>query len=219
MNPYSGPWTKAEAAHLLKRTLFGPTNQQMLDAVSNGLNATVSALLQTPVIDQPLSYDPAETIVPMGTTWVTAVYPANATQAQLVENARIKSLGAWMLKRLNTEPGTIAEKICLFWHNHFGATAGNDSRGTYNYLMTIRQHSLGNVKQLVKDITIDPNMLLFLNGGTNNVFSPNENYARELLELFTIGKGPQIGPGDYSYYTEGVVVSLLLNVPVFVVKL
>lgn len=207
MNPYSGPWTKAEAAHLLKRTLFGPTNQQMIDAVSNGMNATVSALLQTPVIDQPLAYDPAETIVPMGSTWVTAVYPANATQAQLVENARIKSLGAWMLKRLNTEQTTISEKICLFWHNHFGATAGNDSRGTYNYLMTIRQHSLGNVKQLVKDITIDPNMLLFLNGGTNNVFSPNENYARELLELFTIGKGPQIGPGDYSNYTEDDVAA------------
>lgn len=207
MNPYSGPWTKAEAAHLLKRTLFGPTNQQMIDAVSNGMNATVSALLQTPVIDQPLAYDPAETIVPMGSTWVTAVYPANAAQAQLVENARIKSLGAWMLKRLNTEPGTISEKICLFWHNHFGATAGSDSRGTYNYFMTIRQHSLGNVKQLVKDITIDPNMLLFLNGATNNVFSPNENYARELLELFTIGKGPQIGPGDYSNYTEDDVAA------------
>jgi uncharacterized protein (DUF1800 family) len=207
MNPYSGPWTKAEAAHLLKRTLFGPTNQQMIDAVSNGMNATVSALLQTPAIDQPLAYDPAETIVPMGSTWVTAVYPANAGQAQLVENARIKSLGAWMLKRLNTEPGTISEKICLFWHNHFGATAGSDSRGTYNYFMTIRQHSLGNVKQLVKYITIDPNMLLFLNGATNNVFSPNENYARELLELFTIGKGPQIGPGDYSNYTEDDVAA------------
>jgi len=205
MSPYAGPWTKLEAAHLLKRTMFGPTNQQMLDAVANGMNATVTTLLQNPVLDEPLAYDPDETIVPFGTTWVTAVYPSNATQAQLVENARIRSLGAWMLKRLNTEQLTISEKICLFWHNHFGATAGNDSRATYNYLMTIRQHSLGNVKQLVKDITIDPNMLLFLNGGTNNVFSPNENYARELLELFTIGKGLQIGAGDYSNYTEGDV--------------
>jgi uncharacterized protein (DUF1800 family) len=207
MNAYSGSWTKAEAAHLLKRTLFGPTNQQILDTVAAGMNAAVTSLLQIPALDQPLAYDPAETIVPMGSTWVTAVYPADPVQAQLVENARIKSLGAWMLKRLNTEQATISEKICLFWHNHFGATAGNDSRGTYNYLMTIRQHSLGNVKQLVKDITIDPNMLLFLNGGTNNVFSPNENYARELLELFTIGKGPQIGPGDYSNYTEGDVAA------------
>jgi uncharacterized protein (DUF1800 family) len=61
---------------------------------------------------------------------------------------------------------------------------------------------LGNIKQLVKEMTINPNMLMFLNGATNTVFSPNENYSRELLELFTIGKGPQIGTGDYTNYKE-----------------
>jgi uncharacterized protein (DUF1800 family) len=68
--------------------------------------------------------------------------------------------------------------------------------------MLLRTHALGNFKQLVKDVTIDPCMLLFLNGATNTLYSPNENYARELLELYTIGKGPQIGPGDYTHYTE-----------------
>jgi uncharacterized protein (DUF1800 family) len=182
--------------------MFGPTNQQMLDAVAAGMSATVTSLLQTPVIDQPLTFDPLETICPQGQTWVTTVYPSNATQATQVETARIKSLGAWMMKRLNTESTSISEKLCLFWHNHFGATASSDSRATYNYLMLIRQHSLGNIKQLIKDMTIDPCMLQFLNGGTNTVYSPNENYARELLELFTIGKGPQIGDGDYTNYTE-----------------
>ena len=123
-------------------------------------------------------------------------------QAQLVETARQLSLGSWIIERINNEQVSIAEKMCLFWQNHFAATAGPDARATYDYHMLIRQHALGNFKQFVKDMTINPNMLLFLNGATNNVFFPNENYARELLELFTIGKGPQIGPGDYSNYTE-----------------
>ncbi len=202
MNPYAGPWTKSQAAHLLRRTLFGASHQQIRDAVTNGMNATVSSLLTIPVIGDPLSYDPAETIVPFGSTWINAVYPSDVTAAQNTENARIKSLGAWVMGRLNSTQLSIAEKMCLFWQNHFAATAVSDSRATYNYHMIIRNHALGNFKQMVKDITIDPAMLLFLNGATNTLYSPNENYARELLELYTIGKGPQIGPGDYTHYTE-----------------
>lgn len=207
LTPYSGPWTKAEAAHLLRRTMFGPTNQQILDAVSNGMAATVTQLLQIPAIGDPLAYDANETIAPYGTSWVNSVYPTNAGDAQLCETARQLSLGSWIIERINTEQVSIAEKICLFWQNHFAATPGFDSRATYDYHMLIRQYALGNFKQLVKDMTINPNMLLFLNGATNNVFSPNENYARELLELFTIGKGPQIGQGDYTNYTEDDVAA------------
>lgn len=205
--PYTGSWTKAEAAHLLRRTMFGPTNQQILDAVSNGMNATVTSLLQIPVISDPLTWHPNETIAPFGTTWVDSVYPASPIDAQTVENARIMSLGGWIMHRINTEQLSIAEKMCLFWQNHFSATASSDSRCTYDYHMLLRQYALGNFKQLIKDVTINPNMLIFLNGGTNNVFSPNENYARELLELFTIGKGPQIAIGDYTNYTEDDVAA------------
>ena len=182
--------------------MFGATNQQILDAVSNGMAATVTALLQIPAIADPITYDTNDTISTLGTTWINSVYPTNATAAQLTENARIKSLGAWMMKRINTEQLDISEKMCLFWQNHFSATATQDSRATYNYHMLLRSNALGNFKQLVKEVTIDPCMLLFLNGASNNVFSPNENYAREILELFTIGKGPQIGSGDYTNYTE-----------------
>ena len=202
MTPYTGPWTKQEAAHLLRRTVFGPTNQQILDAVANGMNSTVTALLQVPAIGEPLSYHPNESIATFGTTWVNSLYPTNPVDAQTVENARMVSLGGWIMERVNKEQLSIAEKMCLFWQNHFAATATSDSRCTYDYHMLIRQQALGNFRQLVKDMTINPAMLLFLNGATNNVFSPNENYARELLELFTIGKGPQIGPGDYTNYTE-----------------
>ena len=207
MTPFTGPWTKVEAAHLLRRTTFGPTNQQMLDAVTNGMSATVSTLLTIPAGTEPLTYLPEETIAPFGTTWVNSVYPADPISAQAVETARILSLGGWLMQRLNTEQLSIAEKMALFWQNHFSANIGFDARATYEYMNKLYNSSLANFRQLVKDITVDPNMLLFLNGATNTLYSPNENYARELLELFTIGKGPQIGPGDYSNYTEADVAA------------
>jgi uncharacterized protein (DUF1800 family) len=202
MSPFTGPWTKVEAAHLLRRTMFGASHQQILDAVTNGMVATVNTLLQIPALAPPLTYDPTDTISAVGTTWINCVYPSDLTASQVTETARVKSLGAWLMKRLNDQNVSIAEKMCLFWQNHFAVTAAPDSRATYNYFMLLRSHALGNFKQMVKDVTIDPAMLLFLNGATNTLYSPNENYARELLELFTIGKGPQIGPGDYSTFKE-----------------
>ncbi|HIP31477.1 MAG TPA: DUF1800 domain-containing protein [Crocinitomicaceae bacterium] len=202
MTPYTGPWTKVEAAHLLRRTMFGPTNQQMLDAVTNGMAATVTSLLQMPAVGQPLTFHPDETIAAFGTTWINSVYPTDTLISQQVETARLFSLAGYQYERMNKEPLSIGEKMTLFWVNHFGATATFDSRASYDYYELLRSQALGNFKQLVKDVTINPNMLLFLNGASNNVFSPNENFARELLELFTIGKGPQIGIGDYTNYTE-----------------
>jgi len=203
LTPYSGTWTKVQAAHLLRRTLFGPTFQQIQQAVADGMNATVAQLLTLPSGTQPLAADPGETIAAFGTTWVNSVYPAS--NPSLVNNAREYSLGAWMMQRLNQPTLSIQEKMCLFWDNHFGATATFDARAVYNLHELYRLNCLGNFKQLVKDVTIDPNMLMFLNGASNNQFSPNENYSRELLELFTVGKGLQIGPGDYSNYTESDV--------------
>lgn len=200
--PFSGTWTTAEAAHLLRRTMFGPTLQQIKDAVTNGLDATMTQLLTPPTFTQPLAFLPEETITPFGFSWVTSVYPTNTVDAQYHENARRDSLNAWLIQRVNVEGVSIHEKMCLFWQNHFAASATFDSRATYDYFNLIRSNALGNFKQLVKDITINPCMLVFLNGAENNLFSPNENYARELLELYTIGKGPQIGPGDYTNYTE-----------------
>lgn len=202
MTPHTGPWTKAEAAHLLRRTMFGPTNQQILDAVSDGMATTVSNLLQIPVVGLPLTYHPNETVASQGAPWNTSVYPTDPVQANNVNLARVGSLIGWLHERINNEQVSIAEKMCLFWQNHFAASSTFDARATYDYYDLIRSHALGDFKQLIKDMTINPNMLIFLDGGSNTLYSPNENYARELLELFTIGKGPQIGPGDYTNYTE-----------------
>lgn len=207
MAPYSGPWTKVEAGHLLRRTLFGPKNQQMLTAVSDGMAATVSNLLQINAVAEPVAFHPDESITAFGNSWVNDVYPASQTDIMATAEARNFSLATWIMKNLNEEQYNISEKMCLFWHNHFAATVAPDPRGTFDYYDLIRQFALGNFRQFVKDITINPSMLLFLNGATNTQFSPNENYARELLELYTVGKGPQVGPGDYTNYTEADVAA------------
>lgn len=207
MAPYSGPWTKVEAGHLLRRTLFGPTNQQMLTAVTDGMATTVANLLQIPAIGEPLAFHPDEAITTFGNSWVNDVYPTNQAQAITTGNARNLSLATWLMKGVNEEQFDISQKMCMFWHNHWAVTAGGDPRATYDYFALIRQHALGNFRQFVKDMTINPAMLLFLNGATNTLYSPNENYARELLELYTVGKGPQIGAGDYTNYTEDDVAA------------
>lgn len=207
MAPYSGPWTKAEAGHLLRRTLFGPTNQQILTAVSDGMAATVSNLLQIPAIAEPVAFHPDETITAFGNSWVTDIYPTNQADIGTTVDARNLSLAVWLMQKVNEEQFSIAEKMCLFWHNHFAVTISPEPRITYDYYALIRQFALGNLRQFVKDMTINPSMLLFLNGATNNVVNPNENYSRELLELYTVGKGPQIGPGDYTNYTEADVAA------------
>ena len=96
----------------------------------------------------------------------------------------------------------------IFWHNHFVTADIGDRRVVYDYMNTLRTHALGDFRQFVKDITIDHAMLRYLNGNQNNKNAPNENYARELLELFTIGKGPLVAEGDYSNYTEDDIIAI-----------
>lgn len=202
LDPYTGTWTAVQASHLLRRTLFGPSFQQINHITTSGLNNAISELMTFPALGDPLTFDPAETIASFGQPWENSVYPADIVAAQECDTARMKSLGAYLMKNINNEGMSIAEKMCFFWHNHFAAILSFDQRSSLNYFRLIRQHALGNFKTLIKEMTINSNMLEFLNGATNTFYSPNENYAREFLELYTIGKGIQIGPGDYSNYTE-----------------
>lgn len=205
LTPYTGSWTAAQAANLLRRTIFGPTYQQIQDAVADGMNAVVAQLLTLPVTNPPLTYHPDEAVGAQGQPWLTELYPASNPGP--TQTARGLSLAAWTMERLNNPVISIQEKMCLFWDNHFGVEMTGDPKAVYNLHNLYRVNCLGDFRQLVKDVTIDVNMLIFLNGTTNNQFFPNENYARELLELFTVGKGLQIGEGDYTNYTEGDVAA------------
>lgn len=201
LSPYTGNFTHAEAAHLLRRTLFGPTLTQINKAVTGGLQQTVENLLTIQPINPPLCTDDRDP-VGVGNSW--AGQPLPAQYRNEVNQSRRRSFRAWLIQRVTqNDEMSVVEKLSFFWHNHFSCDYNSsDHHGAYRYLMLIRNNCLGNFKQLVTDMTIEPLMLNFLNGNTNTGKKPNENFARELFELYTIGKGPQLGTGDYTHYTE-----------------
>lgn len=204
--PYTGEWTFQQAAHLLRRAMFAPTYAQIKAAVEQGLDATLAQLFQElPLPDPPVNYffenDP---YVPIGETWIDAPYSREIN----IANHRNRSLRAWQIGVLLTEGVSIREKLTLFWHNHFATNNVNDPKFVYRHITLLRENAWGNFRELVKKVTIDPTMLRFLNGNQNRNGAPNENYARELMELFTLGKGDQVGPGDYSTFTEQDVAEM-----------
>ena len=209
LSPYSGIWDAAIAAHLLRRTTFGPTNQQIKDAVSLGLDGTMDKLFEEVSLPEPPvnSYYDDDPFVPVGETWVDAPYTRGETAQQIVRYRRF-SLSGWAIGNILLEGISIREKLTLFWHNHFSVGGVDDPKYVYNYIDLLRKFAWGNFKSLIKEITINPAMLVFLNGNQNTNVAPNENFARELLELYTIGKGPLAGPGDYTNYTEEDVVAI-----------
>lgn len=198
--PYTGPWTAQEAGHLLRRATFGGTYEQLQAARFSGLEATLAALVRDlPQPEPPLIVDASDG-GPIGETWVDKPYFIAAGLQSV--NLRARSLISWQGRLLKQEEVSLRETMVLFWHNHFAISGDQEPKFGYRYIATLREQALGNFRELVKAITIDPNMLRFLNGNENVGGRPNENYARELLELFTIGKGPAAGPGDYTNYTE-----------------
>jgi len=111
---------------------------------------------------------------------------------------RVRGIWAMFL----TDPQqSVHEKMVLFWHNHFVIEFDTVKNNKYDlhYLDTLEQYGIGNFKKLLRQITTEPGMLVYLNGNLNNKTLPNENYARELQELFTVGKGPD------SHYNEADV--------------
>jgi len=199
--PYTGQWTFDEAAHLLRRTIFGPTKARILQAVDDGMEATISALLSPPpVVAPPIYYDfDQDPEADIGFTWVDKELDGDITGIYF---ARSKTLWAWWFMQMNRNDQTITEKLTLFWHNHFVISDAGHANMNWQYINLLRDFGLGDFKEMTKRMTVDRSMLIYLNGKDNIAAEPNENYARELLELFTIGKGEQIAPGDYTTYTE-----------------
>ncbi len=203
--PYAGTFGFEQAAHLLRRATFGPKYAQIKDAASKGLNATLNELFKdNPLPNPPLNYDyTTDPNVPVGSTWIDAPYVRDAsTGALLHQGYRNTALRTWTFENILNEATSIREQLTLFWHNHFGIGDNQDPKFWYRHISLLRTYAWGNFKDLIKKINVDPLMLRFLNSNQNTVNAPNENYAREVLELFTIGKGPLVGPGDYTNYTE-----------------
>lgn len=201
---YSGNWTEQERIHLLKRALFG-VKRADLDYFKNKTMAeTVDELLNpvSPLPDPPVKeYATGNAAVPdtqiaAGTTWVNDP-SADGTIASL----RRASFKKWWMGVMIQQDRSIREKMTLFWHNHF-STETNDvgnAQYVYKHHHLLRTNALGNFKSLTKAITTDPAMLVYLNGQLNSKTAADENYGRELQELFCCGKGPD------SLYTEADV--------------
>jgi uncharacterized protein (DUF1800 family) len=209
LEPYSGPWGRDQAVHLLRRTMFGAAKADIDLVAQKNASDAVDVLMAPPQLEssQPLNTDSRD-IVPVGSTWVNALAKdPNPAVTFNPSGIRTNSLKAWWIGLMLQQQPSIREKMVLFWHNHFVTETAvvSDPRFAYRYAALLRNNALGNFKNLTRQITVEGAMLRYLNGNTNTKSSPNENYGRELQELFTIGKGPEVAPGDYTNYTEADV--------------
>jgi uncharacterized protein (DUF1800 family) len=198
IDKYIGAWTQQTAEHLLRRTTFGAPRALTLQVQTMGMDAAVNTLLSTanaPLPNPPISFTD-------GTTFHDKAYDGNNDNGIFAPSMR-----AWWLDLMYRQGLSLREKMTLFWHSHLvsNQTTVADTRYMYRQNQLLRRFAMGNIRTLLYEITIDPAMLLFLNGNVNRADGTNranENYARELQELFTIGKGPERATGDYTNYTE-----------------
>lgn len=194
LQPYSGTWTDQERFHLLRRTMFG-LDRDSLEVYSNlSLDQCVSHLLtKSPNPALPVNDynndDTRDPLVPLGETWIHN----SERNDDKITSGRIISLKSWWIGAMLDHQPTMHEKMIFFFHNHFATQAWEVywPHLTYHHFDKIRKYAFGNFKALAKEITIDPHMLLYLNGALNRQEAPDENYSRELQELFCIGKGPE----------------------------
>jgi uncharacterized protein (DUF1800 family) len=215
MTPYTGSWTSNEVMHLLKRTMFGAKKTDIDYFLTLSLNEAVDELLNTvsvptpPVRDYGLIPDEFNVMwddlgVVQGQTWVNDPNLVSNPDVRGAINAlRVQSLRKWWAGLIINQGRSIQEKMVLFWHHHFSVKEGEveNAQFLYRHHALLRSNMLGNFKDLVKQVSIDPAMLVHLNGYVNSRQAPDENYARELQELFTVGRGQD------SLYTEDDVIA------------
>lgn len=206
INPYTGAWSEQEVIHLLKRTMFGAKKADVDYFKSMTMSQAVDELLNPtapnpnpPVKEYVTSTTPgviADANIAQGTTWINDINNDGTVQSQ-----RRGSYKKWLTGVMINQDRSIREKLIMLLVDHFGNETADVGSGNWAYRQhtLIRQYALGNYKNLVRDITTDLMMLRYLNGYLNNRNAPDENYARELMELFTLGKGPG------SQYTENDV--------------
>lgn len=115
-----------------------------------------------------------------------------ARRAELQKQVRMGlDLRGWWLREMVATPSPLTERMTLFWHNHF-VSAQPKVRYTqlmYRQNVLLRKHALGRFDELLHAVAKDPAMLIYLDSATNRRGSPNENFAREVMELFTLGEG------------------------------
>ena len=170
-NPVADP---ADIAHLLRRTEFIARPARVVE---------LSALTLEAAVDNVLDFAPnANPTVP---AWLTVHDPQNGWD---------QYVGAvnWWLDAMRSRPRPFQEKMTLFWHGHF-TSSWWDGIGRADHMMhqnqLYRTQALGNFRTLTHAMSLEPAMLVYLNNADNRMGAPNQNFARELMELFTLGVG------------------------------
>jgi len=159
----------ARVMQLLRRTTLGYTSAQLESALSDGFTRTVDRLLETP---------PAEP-------------PALAAASTPGGRFAVATLQRWWVDHMLATPTPFAERMTLFWHGHFTSDYRKAADNTFMYWqnLTWRRMAMTDLRSMLMKVTSDPAMLRYLDLATSIASSPNENYSRELMELFTMGAG------------------------------
>ena len=159
----------ARVMQLLRRTSFGYTQAQLDAALSDGYSKTVDRLLET---------KPAEP-------------PVMAAAATPGGRFAVPAMQQWWVDHMLTTPTPFAERMTLFWHGHFTSDYRKAANNTFMYWqnLTWRRMGMTDLRSMLMEVTTDPAMLRYLDLATSTGQSPNENYSRELMELFTMGAG------------------------------
>ncbi|MEM7656552.1 MAG: DUF1800 family protein [Bacteroidota bacterium] len=200
LTPHNGPLGTRLAAHLLRRTSFGPTRTEIDSIAAMTADQAVDLIMQIP----PLPEDPVDPET--GLTW----FPQGRTTANS-ENEDLKMIiNSWWLYQV-MKPSlapTVAHKLFFFLHTCF-PTGFLDIEWNENFYYTLRlfmAYLEGSYKELAFKICLDNGMNDYLDIGDSVAGNPNENFVREFMELYTIGKGPSAGEGDYTTFTEQDVI-------------
>lgn len=172
-DPKQHGWSRLEAGHLLRRCAWGASEQEVDQCVADGPEATVDRFLATQ--EESEEFRQTEQLL----------------HRAALASGKIDQLKHWWLYRLLHSANPLTEKMTLFWHNHF-ATSDAKVRSTAKMdaqHALFREQSLGNFATLFRAIARDPAMLVWLDGNANRKRHPNENFAREVMELFSLGVG------------------------------
>lgn len=205
LTPYAGIWTEWEAAHLLRRTGFGIRKADLENLAGLNVSAAVDAVLNftSPNLPSPTPLNNYQNTLPDsgGIAYAASWTSTNLTYANSNDgnnnSLRQTSLNSWNWGLCLHDPTSIREKMVQFWY-HFipinfddvKSQERNSATMCNDYMSLLRANALGNFKSLIKDIAKSPAMLVYLGNQYSTATIPNENFARELMELFTLGKVP-----------------------------
>jgi uncharacterized protein (DUF1800 family) len=187
----AAPLGPADARHLLNRTTFAASPSE-IDAYARLTRDEAAAKLLATGRTAAATAAPQWTAEPF--YWPRLNRQSSAEERQAVQRDRREKgleLRAWWLEEMRVTPSPLTEKMTLFWHNHF---VSSDQKVRSPQLMhrqnvLLRRHALGNFGAMLHEVARDPAMVIYLDNASNRKAQPNENFAREVMELFTLGEG------------------------------